>query len=152
MLCIPFIAMSYSYRKAEESDREAIYQLYCCMMHSLIAEIWGWDEKWQRKDFSAHFDPQEITLVYHEHVLVGYSHVQNLADRLFIRMIVVHPDHQKKGIGRTLLESVVTLANQQSKVVGLEVFKINREVKKIYERYGFSVEDETPHSYVMSHA
>jgi hypothetical protein len=31
----------------------------------------------------------------------------------------------------------------------MEVFKINDEAKKFYERYGFNVEDETSSSYVM---
>ena len=144
--------MIYSYRKAEETDRESIYQLYCLVMRSLVSEIWGWDEQWQQNDFSAHFDPQGITLVCQEHELVGYSHVENRGDHLFIRMIVVHPRHQRKGIGRKLLAFVITSGAEQSKGGGLEVFKINGKVKKFYERYGFSIEGETPNSYVMAHA
>jgi ribosomal protein S18 acetylase RimI-like enzyme len=64
-------------------------------------------------------------------------------------MIVVHPHHQRKGIGKKLLESVIAPGNEQSKGIGLEVFKINDEAKKFYERYGFNVEDETSSSYVM---
>lgn len=54
-------------------------------------------------DFSAHFDLQGIMLVYEKHELVGYSHVENRGSQLFIRMIVVHPHHQQKGVGRKLL-------------------------------------------------
>jgi len=90
--------------------------------------------------------------VCQEHELVGYSHVENRGDHLFIRMIVVHPRHQRMGIGRKLLAFVITLGAEQSKGIGLEVFKINRKVKKFYERYGFSIEGETPNSYVMAHA
>ena len=118
-------------------------------MRGYISEIWGWDEQWQESDFSAHFDSQGITLVYKEQELVGYSHVENRGGQLFIRMIVVHPHHQRKGIGGKLLESVITLGNEQSKGVGLEVFKINDKAKKFYGRYGFNVESETPSSYVM---
>jgi ribosomal protein S18 acetylase RimI-like enzyme len=142
----------YSYRKAEETDRDAIYQLYCLVMRGFISEIWGWDEQWQVNDFSAHFDPQGITLVYQKHELVGYSHVENRGGQLFIRMIVVHPHHQRKGIGRKLLESVIASGYEQSKGVELEVFKINDRAKKFYESFGFSVESENTTSYVMVHA
>ena len=118
-------------------------------MRGFISEIWGWDEQWQRNDFSAHFDPQGITLAHHEHALVGYSHVENQGGQLYIRMIVVHPRYQRKGIGSKLLESVIAAGEEQSKGIGLEVFKINHEAKKFYERYGFNVEDETSSSYVM---
>lgn len=118
-------------------------------MRSYVSEIWGWDEQWQENDFSTHFDPEGITLAHNERELVGYSHVENRRGQLFIRMIVVHPHHQRKGIGEKLLESVIASGKEQSRRIGLEVFKINHEAKKFYERYGFDVEGETASSYVM---
>ena len=144
--------MTYAYRKAEESDRDAIYHLYRLVMRSFISEIWGWYEQWQRTDFSTHFDPKGITLAFQEHELVGYSHIECQDSQIFIRMIVVHPHHQRKGIGTNLLASVIALASKQSKNVGLEVFKINEVAKVFYERHGFNVEGETPSSLIMLHA
>lgn len=118
-------------------------------MRGYISEIWGWNDQWQENDFSTHFNPNGITLVHEERELVGYSHVENRGDQLFIRMIVVHPRHQRKGIGSRLLESAVASGKEQSKRIGLEVFKINNEAKRFYERHGFNVEDETSSSYVM---
>jgi RimJ/RimL family protein N-acetyltransferase len=88
-------------------------------------------------------------VVHEERELVGYSHVENRGNQLFIRMIVVHPHHQRKGIGSTLLESAVASGKEQSEKVGLEVFKINDEARRFYEKHGFNVEDETSSSYVM---
>lgn len=139
----------YSYRKAEQTEKEATFKLYCLVMRGYISEIWGWYERWQENDFSAHFDPSSITLVYRERELVGYSHVENRGGQLFIRMIVVHPHHQRQGIGSKLLESAIASGKEQSKRIGLEVFKINNEAKKFYERHGFNVEDETSSSYVL---
>lgn len=144
--------MTYSYRKAEESDREAIYQLYRLVMRSFISEIWGWDEQWQLTDFSTHFDPQGIMLAFQEHELAGYSHIENQDSQIFIRMIVVHPHHQRNGIGTNLLASVIASAGKYSKSVGLEVFKINEVAKAFYERHGFNVEGENPCSLIMVHA
>ncbi len=148
---IPFliVIVTYSYRKAERTERETIFKLYRLVMRSYVSDIWGWDEQWQENDFSAHFDPRGITLVHKEHELVGYSHVENRDGQLFLRMIVVHPHHQRKGIGRKLLESVITSGKEQSRRIGLEVFKINNAAKKFYERHGFNVEGETSSSYVM---
>ena len=119
-------------------------------MRDYISKIWGWDDQWQENDFSSHFDPDGITLAHKEQELAGYSQVENRGEQIFIRMIVVHPQHQRKGIGSKLLESVIAAGKVQSKNIGLEVFKINHEAKKFYERYGFNVENETSSSYVMS--
>jgi ribosomal protein S18 acetylase RimI-like enzyme len=144
--------MTYTYRKAEETDKEAIFKLYGLAMSGLISEIWGWNERWQKDDFSACFDPRNITLAHLGEELVGYSHVEHRGDKLFIRMIAVHPAHQGRGIGSKLLESVIASAVEQSTGIELEVFKINAEAKKLYEKYGFAVQGETPASYVMVRA
>lgn len=141
--------VTYSYKQAERTEKEAVFELYSLVMRRHISQIWGWDEAWQDNDFSTHFDPKGITSVYKGRELVGYSHVENGDNQLFIRMIVVHPHHQRKGIGTKLLESVIASGNEQSKSVRLEVFKINNEAKKFYERHGFTVEGETSSSYVM---
>lgn len=142
--------MTYAYRKAEESDSESIYQLYRLAMQGFISEIWGWNEPWQRADFSSHFNHQGIMLAYQEHELAGYSHIENQDSQIFIRMIVVHPHHQRNGIGTKFLASVIASAG--SRRVELEVFKINEVAKAFYERHGFNVEGETPSSFVMVHA
>lgn len=144
--------MTYAYRKAQESDREAIYQLYRLVMRGFISEIWGWDEQWQRTDFATYYDPQGITLAFQEHELAGYSHIENQDSQIFIRMIVVHPHHQRNGIGTRLLASVIASAGKQSKNVGLEVFKINKVARAFYERHGFNTEGETSSSLIMRNA
>lgn len=121
-------------------------------MQDYISEIWGWDEQWQRDDFSVHFDPQEIMLVLKGNDLVGYSHTENQDNQFFIRMVVVHPHHQRNRIGTKLLAMVIAAADKKSMNVGLEVFKINEVAKAFYEKHGFNVKGETSSSLIMVHA
>lgn len=144
--------MICAYRRAEEADREAIYLLYRLVMRGLISRIWGWDEQWQRNDFSSHFDPHGISLACQGRTLAGYSQVEHRDGLLFIRMMVVHPEFRRKGIGRKLLGDVIASADMQSKSIGLEVFKINNEAKAFYEGHGFMIEGDTPSSYIMVRA
>lgn len=67
-------------------------------------------------------------------------------------MVVVHPEFQRKGIGRKLLGDVIASADMQSKPIGLEVFKINNAARSFYESDGFKVEGDTPSSYIMVRA
>lgn len=143
--------MSYSYRKATVMDKEAIFELYRQVMGDYISEIWGWNEDWQTNDFAAHFNPKGITLAYEGKQLVGYAHIDNNTDLLFLRMLAIHRDHQRNGIGTQLLKWLITSGKEQFKPVGLEVFKINTEAKRFYERHGFNVVGESLHSYVMKY-
>ncbi|MFA5982979.1 MAG: GNAT family N-acetyltransferase [Methylococcaceae bacterium] len=141
--------MIYSYRKAEQTESEVIFKLYCLVMRGYVSEIWGWDERWQVNEFSTHFVPEDVTLAHNKSELIGYSHVDNRNGQLFLRMLVVHPHHQGKGVGKNLLESVITSGKVQSKAIALEVFKINNKAKKFYESNGFKIVGETASSFVM---
>jgi ribosomal protein S18 acetylase RimI-like enzyme len=141
--------LTYSYRSAEQNDKEAIFRLYRLVVRRYVAEIWGWHEEWQENDFYTRFDPKDITLVNEGQDLVGYSHVENWCNQLYVRMIVLHPHHQGKGIGGKLLGSVIALGKEQSKRIGLQVFKINDKAIKFYESHGFRIEAETVNSFIM---
>jgi len=145
--------VSYIYRNATNPDKEAIYGLYREVMKGYISRIWGWNEEWQKNDFSSHFNVDGITLVFKANELVGYSQVEDKGDLLFMRMLAILPGHQGKGIGKKLLESFVKNGNKYYKHLSLEVFKINLQARELYEKHGFSVVSETENSYVMeSHA
>ncbi|MCU7878722.1 MAG: GNAT family N-acetyltransferase [Candidatus Thiodiazotropha sp. (ex Lucinoma borealis)] len=120
-------------------------------MRGYISKIWGWNEQWQRDDFTANFDHNNIMLVHNNHELIGYSHVENRSTQLYIRMLVIHPKHQQKGIGSKLLKSVITSGNEQSKSIELQVFKINDKAKEFYVRHGFTLRGETTTSYILIH-
>ena len=142
--------MTYTYREALPTEHAIIFDLYRLVMREFITAIWGWNESWQADDFAAHFNAKTITLVHHETTLVGYSQIDHSIDRLFIRMIVVHPQHQHQGIGTRLLRTVIDMGEAHSQRIGLEVFKINRAAKQFYKRHGFKVEGETASSFVMA--
>lgn len=141
--------MTYSYRQATWPEKDGIYDLYRLVMNDYISGIWGWNDNWQEMDFEKHFNPEAITVVYKGDKLVGYSHVENDDKRLFLRMMIVHPDHRKNGIGKKLLGAVISSAYEQTKHIRLEVFKINTEAGSFYQNHGFNVIGETPTSYVM---
>ncbi len=118
-------------------------------MRGYVSEIWGWDQAWQEREFSTHFDPSAVILVHQGSNLVGYCQVEGCADELFVRMLVIHPGHRRLGIGTRLLNAVIASRKVHAKGVVLEVFKINPGAHRLYRRLGFQVESETPVSEVM---
>lgn len=141
--------MSYIYRNSTNEDKDDIYEVYRAVMRGYISEIWGWNEEWQKNDFTSHYKADGITLVYKVNDLVGYSQVEDKGDLLFMRMLAILPDHQRKGIGKRLLEFFVENGKKLSKGLSFEVFKINTLAKGFYEKHGFIVISETENSYIM---
>ncbi|MFH0909050.1 MAG: GNAT family N-acetyltransferase [bacterium] len=136
-------------RPATAQDREQLYSLYCTVLRDHISAIWGWDDTWQRNDFDGHFSPQQITVLLVGNHPIGYMHVEERSGVTWLRMIAILPEHQKKGIGRRAMEDLIDKANHQAKDIGLQVFKINTNARRFYERLGFNIEEETSTHFVM---
>jgi ribosomal-protein-alanine N-acetyltransferase len=65
--------------------------------------------------------------------MVGYIGTEKIAGETHIINMAVHPSHQKKGIGKKLVESVLN----DKDVFFLEVRVSNIPAQKVYLRYGF---------------
>lgn len=143
------MTIPYTFRKAHWDEKASIFGLYCLVMKPYVEKIWGWEQQWQKNDFTAHFEPENITVVSVAGKLVGYAHVERRCDKLFLRMLLLVPEYQSKGIGTHLLESVVESASRQALKVELQVFRVNEAAKKFYDHHGFQVVSKTPDSLVM---
>lgn len=138
------------FQKATNHDQGVIFDLYCRVMKEYITEIWGWDQEWQENDFKKHFNPENITVIREENRAIGYSQIEDQGSQLYIRMLLLLPNHQRKGIGSRLLNAATEKAKAQSKCIALQVFKINEQAKRFYEHHGFHMQGETPNSFTMA--
>lgn len=79
--------------------------------------------------------------VYHEHNCIsGYGAIFGNE----IRALFVHPKYRGKGIGKQLLEFLLSLIHEQP---SLYVASSNQLAKKLYQLYGFSVIETFKTSY-----
>ena len=92
------LAAAYSYRKARSEERAQIFQLYRAVIKNYIEQIWGWDEQWQENDFAEHFEPNQITVASVGEKLIGYAQVEHQSEVLYIRMLLLAPEYQRKGV------------------------------------------------------
>ncbi len=71
--------------------------------------------------------------------IIGYGVMSVAAGEAHILNLCIHPDHQGQGLGRRLLQRLLTLAGKhRADTVFLEVRASNRVAKRLYRLAGFN--------------
>jgi ribosomal protein S18 acetylase RimI-like enzyme len=129
-------------RAARQADAEFLYGLLKATMQAYVAQVWGWDEQWQRAYFQEHFDPSQEQIVILEGEEIGVLAIEEKEDAVFLSKVYLLPEYQGQGIGTHLMRSVLDGAFGRGLPVTLRVLKVN-PARRLYERLGFVVAGET---------
>lgn len=71
--------------------------------------------------------------------IVGYCFAVSMRRMVHLLNLAVHPDFQRRGIARRLLEEIISFARSNNKsYVFLEVRKSNKIARSLYASMGFS--------------
>lgn len=114
-------------------DTEAVVRLeQTCFSES-------WSENLIRSGLDSSLDTY---FVYVDHgYILGYCVIRILADEGEIQRIAVWPEYRGQGIGRKLMDTMVTFSRTRGvRDIALEVRKGNESARKLYESYGFKQE------------
>ncbi|MFS1438550.1 GNAT family N-acetyltransferase [Shewanella sp. 10N.286.48.A6] len=84
--------------------------------------------------------------MHYKNVLVGTLKYASTNHEVEIMQIQIHPDHQNKGYGRSIIQQV--LNDAESKSVSLTVLKDNPALQ-LYLRLGFKIVGEDMYEYHM---
>ena len=136
------------FRPATESDVDFLYALHAATMKEYVDQTWGWDEAFQEAVFRKNYVPAEIQVITFDEKDIGMLSLEERAEDVFLRAIEIHPEYQGQGIGTTIIQKIIAQAALKMKLVFLQVLKVN-PAKRLYERLGFSVVNETPTHFHM---
>jgi putative acetyltransferase len=125
-------------RRYQASDLEQLLDVWYAaakVAHAFLGEDFF---KRERIDITSVYLPEAETWVYEqEDKVIGFiSLLGNEVGGLF-----VHPQHQRKGIGRLLMDHVASIR----KTLELDVFEQNIICRSFYEQYGFVKTGEVLH-------
>lgn len=136
-------------RPATPADSEFAYELKKAALMEYVAQVWGWDEDFQREFHEREFEAQGTDIVVHEGRDIGLVRTEREPDHIYVRHIYLLPEAQGQGIGSHLIEQVVREAEGKHQQVRLHVLKVNVRAKELYETLGFEVVGETDTHYGM---
>ena len=139
----------YQLRTATEADVPILYRIHRWTMFDYVNTIWGWEEEDQERRFQDYFRNAHIQVITVNSRDVGFLDVARSHNYIEVRNVELVPTMQGQGIGTAIMEDVITEAGRESLHVKLQVLKRNQGAKRLYQRLGFIIWDETPTHYLM---
>ena len=144
-----YIGNTYTLKQVSNTDYDFLKQTHHATLKSHINKMWGWDEEFQDNYFKEGFNKDNLKLIIINNNLVGYLEIHKNENTINIVNILIQPEHQGYGLGTQIIEDILKEAATQSLSVALGVFKVNTDAKKLYERLGFKITEETKTHFLM---
>jgi ribosomal protein S18 acetylase RimI-like enzyme len=131
--------MEYTLRVSSNEDFEFCYRLNELNFRPLVERLRGWNDEIERLDMQSKFKPGEDVIVIIDRKDVGHFSIVEERDRIFLRMLVLHPEIQSQGLGAKLMQEILSQAAWQNKPIILWVTEQNVKAVKFYRKIGFEV-------------
>lgn len=130
--------VNLSTRQATGNDLPFLYQLHEQTMRIYIESGHGtWQESIEQEMIRKTLFSGEMQIAQIDKVPVGVISVQARTEELFLSMIEILPQYQKKGIGTFFLKNIQQEATRQKIPVALQVHQTNEIAQAFYFRLGF---------------
>lgn len=141
--------MEYVLRKAVKEDLMLSYEIRKNALGKYVEQTWGWDENWQMKYHEQDFNTDILQIIEVNGRPAGTleSFVEDGAVR--VSGLYITDEFQNKGIGTSIMKTIIGEANSKNLSVQLQVLKVNKSAKKFYERLGFELQGENETHYKM---
>ena len=101
------------------------------------------DESWSEASFwseLAQYDTRHYLAAWAGDDLQGYAGLAAYREEAWVQTLAVAPDWQRRGLGTTLLQSLLAEARHRgARTVALEVRADNDAAQRLYVRHGFAV-------------
>ena len=138
-------------RPTTELDSDFCYKVKKDALGDYVAQVWGWDEEFQRNFHRRDFELARPDVVIYQSADIGTFEVIEHSDHLHIGEFYILPLFQRRGIGAILLERVLQDATNKCLPVRLEVLKVN-PAQSFYKRHGFIISGQKEHHFLMERA
>lgn len=101
-----------------------------------LSHSFPWSENTFYSNQGSHYFNLKICI---DNIIVGFAITQLILDEATLFNIAIHPDHQGKGYGKTLLlELIEKLEEKNISTLWLEVRESNEKAMHLYESIGFN--------------
>ena len=141
---------SHELRPATRDDTDFLWTLRQRVMKENVEQTWGkWDDAQQRKFFDRGFVPKDTNIILVDGVPVGRIDINHSTMEIFLGILELMPESQRKGIGSAVMRGLMDEARAALLPIRLQVLKANTGAHKLYLHLGFKNTGETTTHYLM---
>ncbi|MFC3742068.1 GNAT family N-acetyltransferase [Paractinoplanes deccanensis] len=133
----------WALRPAGPADVEAVAELRAVVLRPDLQRLGRYDEHRVRRRLRDSFSPRHTSIIVHAGELAGSITVRPSASGRWLEHFYIAPGLQGRGLGSTVLGTVLAGADADRAVVRLNVLHGSAAVR-LYERHGFTVESQDP--------
>jgi ribosomal protein S18 acetylase RimI-like enzyme len=131
-------------RPATVADVEWLCAVRRTTMRQYVEDTFGaWDDDAQCERFRQADERANIRIIMVERLDAGLLHVVHEVNSVFLANIQLLPAFQNRGVGAAVVRQVMAEGQAVQHPVRLQVLKVNRDARRLYERLGFVRTDET---------
>ena len=144
--------LEFELRRATVADTKFLWDVFRVSMKDYITQTRGeWNEQREESQFRHQLDLSAAQVILSKNLEVGFIMAPIKDNARWIHTICMVPEHQNRGIGTEVIRSVIAEAETQKMPLFLSVLKVN-PARRLYERLGFVVIEETEHHFRMKFA
>ena len=118
--------MDISFLKFENGHREYVWLTYVNAIKPYIEKIWGWEEKWQKENYSNSLEIYSTYILMSEEQRLGYIQFKHDENHIFLSMIILEDKYQSKGYGSIIIDEIQALKN------GFKLISSDNEFHTLY--------------------
>lgn len=133
----PMEEPSWDLRPAKTDDRDFLFHLNEATMREHVERVWGWDDAEQTTFFENRFQPERWQIIQAGGKDIGVLIVEDEGEEIYLAEIEILPEWQGRGIGSSVVRSLMKRAIASGKPLTLRVLHVNERALSLYERLGF---------------
>ncbi|MFH8739199.1 MULTISPECIES: GNAT family N-acetyltransferase [unclassified Streptomyces] len=131
-------------RLATEEDHQWLFKLHEQAHMELVERAYGpWNQDQQRAFFAPVVKDHEVFIFSDGDRQVGAMYLGERDGEMWLELVEVLPEFQRRGYGTRALRWVVARASKQGIGTLLQVHRVNEDARRLYLSEGFSPAGET---------
>ncbi|WP_145413686.1 GNAT family N-acetyltransferase [Paenibacillus xylanexedens] len=139
----------FKIRQATQEDREQLANLRALVLYDDLTRLGRYDEIRVRERFRNTFQPEHTQVLELEGRLIGCVSLKPGNGELLLEHFYIDPDYQGRKLGTKVLNMLFEQESVKGRRVTLNVLQ-GSPARRLYERFGFTVDDEDEVDVFMS--
>lgn len=135
--------MDWALRSARTADIETIAELRATVLRPDLERLGRFDPHRARQRLRDSFSAEHTSVIETAGAFAGCVTLRPAADGRWLEHFYLAPRCQGRGIGSAVLGHLLELTDAEDTTVRLDVLR-GSPARRLYERHGFTVEDEDP--------